>query len=79
MRPCSRLTCFMTADGYCPVCGQQRSALERISILKTAMEKVISYNHDIAAGRINYRPQDHIQVLQEALEQTFDHVGNPKP
>lgn len=32
-----------------------------------ALEKVRSYNVDIAAGRINYRPHDHIQVIDEAL------------
>jgi hypothetical protein len=39
----------------------------RIVALEVALEKVRSYNVDIAAGRINYRPHDHIQVIDEAL------------
>jgi hypothetical protein len=35
--------------------------------LMKALEKVRSYNVDIAAGRINYRPGDHIAVIDEAL------------
>jgi LmbE family N-acetylglucosaminyl deacetylase len=40
---------------------------QQIDALVKAMEKVRSYNVDIAAGRINYRPHDHIQVIDEAL------------
>jgi hypothetical protein len=39
----------------------------RVVALEVALEKVRSYNVDIAAGRINYRPHDHIQVIDEAL------------
>jgi hypothetical protein len=35
--------------------------------LREALLKVRSYNVDIAAGRINYRPKDHIQVIDAAL------------
>ena len=35
--------------------------------LAQALEKVRSYNEDIVAGRINYRPEDHIQVIDAAL------------
>lgn len=35
--------------------------------LITALRKVRGYNVDIASGRINYRPEDHIQVIDEAL------------
>lgn len=35
--------------------------------LVKALNKVRSYNADIAAGLINYRPHDHIQVIDEAL------------
>lgn len=35
--------------------------------MKTALEKLRSYNVDIAAGRINLRPQDHIEVIDRAL------------
>jgi hypothetical protein len=35
--------------------------------MRTALLKVRSYNLDIEAGRINYRPRDHIQVIDEAL------------
>lgn len=35
--------------------------------LVKALEKVRSYNVDIAAERINYRPHDHIQIIDEAL------------
>jgi hypothetical protein len=40
----------------------------RIEELEEALEKVRSYNVDIAAGRINYRPHDHIQVIDMALK-----------
>lgn len=39
----------------------------REAVLVKALEKVRSYNVDIAAERINYRPHDHIQVIDEAL------------
>lgn len=35
--------------------------------LVAALEKVRSYNVDIAAGRINYRPHDHIKVIDDAF------------
>jgi hypothetical protein len=35
--------------------------------LRKALEKLRSYNVDIAAGRINYRPHDHILVIDKAL------------
>lgn len=35
--------------------------------LRNAIEKVRSYNVDIQRGRINYRPEDHIKVLDGAL------------
>jgi hypothetical protein len=41
------------------VCGDAR--------LREALEQLRSYNVDIAAGRINYRPQDHIDVIDRAL------------
>jgi len=39
--------------------------------LKKAIEKVISYNRDIQAERINYRPEDHIEILNAALWYDF--------
>jgi hypothetical protein len=36
-------------------------------VLVKALEKVRGYNVDIAAERINYRPHDHIQIIDEAL------------
>jgi hypothetical protein len=36
--------------------------------LRAALLKVRSYNVDIAAGRINYRPEDHIAVIDAAVE-----------
>jgi hypothetical protein len=39
----------------------------RIAELEAALHKVRSYNADIAAGRINYRPEDHIAVIDAAL------------
>lgn len=42
---------------------------ERIEKLETALRKVRSYNADIAAGRINYRPEDHIAVIDAALSE----------
>lgn len=35
--------------------------------MRRGLEKLLSYNEDIAAGRINYRPQDHIAVARDAL------------
>lgn len=35
--------------------------------LYEALEKLRSYNEDIAAGRINYRPEDHMAVADAAL------------
>lgn len=43
-----------------------------------ALEKVRSYNVDIAAGRINYRPHDHIQVIDEALAVLLHNSGGEK-
>jgi len=42
-------------------------AAERIEALEAALREVRSYNVDIDAGRINYRPKDHIQVIDAAL------------
>ena len=42
------------------------SAADHDTLVKT-LQKIRSYNVDIAAGRINYRPHDHIQVIDEAL------------
>lgn len=41
--------------------------------LREALEKLKGYNEDIAAGRINYRPEDHISVAEAALS------GGPVP
>ena len=35
--------------------------------LLEAIETVISYNRDIRDGKLNYRPQDHIDVLEAAI------------
>lgn len=43
--------------------------------LVKALQKVRSYNIDIADGRINYRPMDHVQVIDEALSTL---VGGPR-
>lgn len=40
---------------------------EENAAMKAALEKVRSYNIDIIASRINYRPQDHIDVIDSAL------------
>lgn len=50
------------------------AAADHIDVLVKALEKIRSYNVDIAAGRINYRPHDHIQVVDEALNAA---VGAP--
>ena len=47
-----------------------QTAEATIERLTRAIEKVISYNEDIDAGRINYRPKDHIEVLRAALAST---------
>jgi hypothetical protein len=36
-------------------------------VYEAALLKLRSYNQDIATGRINYRPEDHIAVIDEAL------------
>ena len=41
--------------------------LDDFEALEAALRKVRSYNVDIAAERINYRPHDHIQVIDTAL------------
>lgn len=33
-----------------------------------ALKKLVSYNVDVVAGRINYRPEDHIEVAAKGLE-----------
>ena len=38
-----------------------------LEALEAALREVRSYNVDIDAGRINYRPKDHIQVIDAAL------------
>ncbi len=37
------------------------------SALLEALQKIRSYNQDILAGRINYRPDDHIAVIDAAI------------
>jgi hypothetical protein len=39
----------------------------KVDELTKALEKLHSYNVDIHTGRINYRPLDHIQVINAAL------------
>jgi len=41
----------------------------RVAVLEAALRKVRSYNVGIAAGRINYRPEDHIAVIDAALSE----------
>ena len=40
---------------------------EQITTLVKALQKVRNYNVDITGGLINYRPHDHIQIIDEAL------------
>jgi hypothetical protein len=35
--------------------------------MREALEKLRAYNEDVLAGRINYRPEDHISVIETAL------------
>lgn len=67
-----------TADDCCgsgtPIAKVMREAAARIRALEAevgklrgALEKVRSYNVDIAAGRLNYRPHDHIYVIESAI------------
>jgi hypothetical protein len=42
-------------------------AVARIAVLEAALNKVRAYNVDIASERINYRPEDHIAVIDAAL------------
>lgn len=57
----------------------------KTQLLLDALLKVRSYNADIAAGRINYRPHDHLQVIDNALKTsglvsaTVDAEGTVKP
>lgn len=34
---------------------------------RSALEKLISYNQDAIDGKINYRPQDHIDIARKVL------------
>lgn len=40
---------------------------KRVQELEGALRKLKSYNEDIRDGKINYRPQDHIQVAESLL------------
>jgi len=42
----------------------------RIKELETALRTIRDYNADIIAGRINYRPYDHIRIIDIALNPT---------
>ena len=42
--------------------------ITRIRELEEALDKLRSYSVDIEAGRINYRPLDHIAVADAALQ-----------
>jgi len=44
-----------------------RELEKEIDRLRDAIRRVRSYNADIRDGKINYRPQDHIDVLDNAL------------
>jgi len=44
------------------------AANARIMALENALRQVRSYNEDIHNGRINYRPLDHIAVIDRALK-----------
>ena len=46
------------------------AAAARIEELEAALLKVRSYNEDIHRGRINYRPLDHIQVIDAVLQKS---------
>lgn len=41
----------------------------KMAVAVDALRKLRDYNRDIAAVRINYRPEDHIQVAEEAIQQ----------
>lgn len=47
--------------------GYAHALRARLERMEGALHKLISYNEDIAAGLINYRPQDHIFVARQAL------------
>jgi hypothetical protein len=53
-----------------------REAAAEIMRLREALLKVRSYNEDIDAGRINYRPRDHIQVIDAALNSHKSEVSD---
>ena len=40
--------------------------------LVAALQKLVSYNEDIRDGKINYRPQDHIDVARAALAKALE-------
>jgi hypothetical protein len=60
LHECARTFAPLNVNG----CIEAANEIER---LRAALGKVRSYNVDIAAGRINYRPHDHIEVIDRAL------------
>jgi hypothetical protein len=54
-------------DAASKLLAQLKEREARIERLEAALRKVREYNEDIAAGRINYRPEDHIEVIDSAL------------
>lgn len=59
-------------DGYTHEAPQlsHADAIEAASTIERlveALEKLISYNEDIRDSKINYRPDDHIEVARRAL------------
>lgn len=58
----------MALNGDMPILANSfRLAIEEIERLQKALLKVRSYNSDILAERMNYRPLDHIQVIDDAF------------
>jgi len=54
-------------NGHLVPAAEVAELREQLATAAKALEKLISYNEDIAAGRINYRPFDHIAVAKFAL------------
>jgi hypothetical protein len=57
-----------TVKAFCEQAADRLEALEAENkLLREALSKLRSYNVDIAAGRINYRPEDHIAVVDKGM------------
>lgn len=61
-------TCYLNAEANAALIAASPELLE-------ALQKLLAYNEDIIAGRINYRPEDHAQVARAAISRATQAEG----